>query len=91
VTKTPQLAFLALPLLSSPTLEVAMSPFLVAFARFTLYLSAHRRSDRAQSTVEYALVMVGVGALAVLIYKWLGSSGLIEDLFGAIISKLMPK
>jgi hypothetical protein len=73
-----------------------MSPFLIAFARITLLLSDYRgsdsrRSDRAQSTVEYALVMVGVGALAVLIFKWLGSSGLMENLFGAIISKLMPK
>ena len=50
-----------------------------------------RRSERGQSTAEYALVMVGVGALAVFVFKWLESSGLIEQLFGAVIRKLMPR
>lgn len=49
------------------------------------------RSDRAQSTAEYALVMVGVGALAVFVFRWLQTSGLIERLFGAVIEQLMPK
>jgi len=49
------------------------------------------RSERAQSTAEYALVMVGVGALAVFVFRWLQTSGLIERLFGAVIEQLMPK
>jgi len=56
-----------------------------------LLVALDRRSERGQSTAEYALVMVGVGALAVFVFKWLESSGLIEQLFGAVIRKLMPR
>jgi hypothetical protein len=56
-----------------------------------LLMALDRRSERGQSTAEYALVMVGVGALAVFVFKWLESSGLIEQLFGAVIRKLMPR
>ena len=56
-----------------------------------LLVALDRRSERGQSTAEYALVMVGVGALAIFVFKWLESSGLIEQLFGAVIRKLMPR
>ncbi len=49
------------------------------------------RSERGQSTAEYALVMVGVGALATFVFKWLQGSGLLEQLFGEIIRQLIPR
>lgn len=49
------------------------------------------RPDRGQSTAEYALVMVGVGALATFVFKWLQGSGLLEELFGEIIRQLIPR
>jgi hypothetical protein len=49
------------------------------------------RAERGQSTAEYALVMVGVGALATFVFKWLQGSGLLEELFGEIIRQLIPR
>ncbi len=49
------------------------------------------RPERGQSTVEYALVLVGVGALATFVFKWLAGSGLLEELFGSIINKLIAR
>ncbi len=65
--------------------------FIAAQNRLVEHLDRVDRSDRAQSTAEYALVMVGVGALAVFVFRWLQTSGLIERLFGAVIEQLMPK
>jgi hypothetical protein len=48
------------------------------------------RDDRAQSMAEYALLMLGVGLLAVFVFKWLQGSGLIESLFSGVISKILP-
>jgi hypothetical protein len=52
--------------------------------------SAAERDDRAQSMAEYALLMLGVGLLAVFVFKWLQGSGLIESLFSGVISKILP-
>ena len=52
---------------------------------------ARTRAERGQSTAEYALVMVGVGALATFVFKWLQGSGLLEELFGEIIRQLIPR
>lgn len=54
-------------------------------------LVASRPTERGQSTVEYALVLVGVGALATFVFKWLAGSGLLEELFGSIINKLIAR
>jgi hypothetical protein len=48
------------------------------------------RDDRAQSMAEYALLMLGVGLLAVFVFKWLQGSGLIQSLFSGVISKILP-
>lgn len=54
-------------------------------------MSPRPRTERGQSTAEYALVMVGVGALTTFVFKWLQSSGLLEELFGSIIRQLIPR
>jgi len=53
--------------------------------------SRRRGAEDGQSTVEYALVLVGVGALATFVFKWLAGSGLLEQLFGSIIKELMAR
>ena len=70
--------------MTSPFLQVAM-----ALHRAITAVSA-RRDDRAQSMAEYALLMLGVGLLAVFVFKWLQGSGLIQSLFSGVISKILP-
>ncbi len=69
-----------------------MVPFLrmaMAFQRaFTAAMTEH--DERAQSMAEYALLMLGVGLLAVFVFKWLQGSGLIESLFSGVIGKILP-
>lgn len=50
-----------------------------------------RRADRGQSTVEYALLLFGVGLIAVFAFKWLKDSGLLEKLFDNIINKVIGR
>jgi hypothetical protein len=53
--------------------------------------AALRRADeRGQSMAEYALLILGVGLLAVFVFKWFQGSGLMENLFGSVISKILP-
>jgi len=53
--------------------------------------SSARRGDEGQSTAEYAIVMVGVGALATFVFRWLQGSGLLERLFGEVIGQLLQR
>jgi len=63
---------------------------LVAFQTGVDALTERTRSDeRGQSMAEYALLMVGVGALAVFVFKWLQGSGLLEGLFQKVIGGLL--
>ena len=43
-----------------------------------------------QSTVEYALVILGAGALATLLINWATGSHAISKLFDTIIQKVLP-
>jgi hypothetical protein len=64
-------------------------PFLELFVSVQSALTAPR-DERGQSMAEYALLMLGVGLLAVFIFKWLQGSGLLQNLFGAVIGKILP-
>ena len=47
------------------------------------------RGDRGQATAEYALVLLGVAALALLIVSWATHTGKIGDLFDGIFDTLL--
>ena len=47
------------------------------------------RSARGQTTAEYALVLVGVAAIALLVLAWATESGAISRLFDFILSHIM--
>jgi hypothetical protein len=47
------------------------------------------RSDRGQTTAEYALVLVGVAAIALLVLAWATQSGAIGRLFDFILGHIM--
>lgn len=49
------------------------------------------RADAGQATAEYALVLLGVAAIALLVAAWATKSGMIGQLFDAVIGKLISK
>ena len=55
-------------------------------------LRGMRRPDEGgQATAEYALVLLGVAAIALLVAAWATKSGKIGQLFDAVIGKLISK
>ena len=44
--------------------------------------------ERGQSMAEYAMLVAGVGLLAVFVFKWFQGSGLMEKLFSSVLGKL---
>ena len=50
----------------------------------------HRRQD-GQATAEYALVLLGVAAVALLLAAWAAKSGKIGQLFDAVMDQLIGK
>lgn len=54
----------------------------------------HRRAgdDRGQATAEYALVLLGAAALAMLLFAWAGSTNritqLLDTVFRAVTSRV---
>jgi Flp pilus assembly pilin Flp len=52
-------------------------------------VSARRRSERGQATAEYALVLLGAAAIALLLAAWAAKSGAISRLFDAVVEQLI--
>lgn len=48
-------------------------------------------NELGQSTAEYALVILGAAAVALLLITWASSTGSITDLFESIISRVGSK
>jgi Flp pilus assembly pilin Flp len=48
------------------------------------------RSDRGQTTAEYALVMLAAAAVAGLVLAWATKSHAVSRLFDAVIDKVIP-
>lgn len=49
------------------------------------------RSTRGQATAEYALVLLGAAAIALLLAAWAARSGRIGDLFDAVIDQIIGR
>ncbi len=47
--------------------------------------SGHRAGDRGQTTAEYALVIVGAAAVALLLLTWATGSGKIASLLDKVV------
>ena len=52
---------------------------------------AGRRGESGQATAEYALVLLGVAAIALLLAAWAAKSGKIGQLFDAVVGQLISK
>lgn len=49
------------------------------------------RGDSGQATAEYALVLLGAAAIALLLTAWAMKSGKVTALFDAVIDKIVSK
>lgn len=47
--------------------------------------------DRGQSTVEYALLLLGVATLALLVIAWASGTDAIGRLFDAVLNEIVAK
>lgn len=50
-----------------------------------------RRGEAGQAVAEYALVLLGAGAIALLLARWASSTTRIYDLLDAVIEQLVGK
>lgn len=48
-----------------------------------------RHDQRGQGMAEYALLILGVGALAVFVFQWLRGSNLLQNLFQSVFGRLL--
>ncbi len=68
--------------------------FLYVHAQTSLWFHDHhstRRPDSGQATAEYALVLLGAAAIALLLAAWAAKSGKIGQLFDAVVGQLIDK
>jgi Flp pilus assembly pilin Flp len=68
-----------------------MSRFVIQLS--SLLLAARQRADdeRGQSTVEYALVVLGAATLAVMLLAWASGTGSISSLLDRVMSAVTSK
>lgn len=52
-------------------------------------LAQRATSDRGQSVTEYALLLIGVAAIAALVLKWVGGTDMIGKLFSSVLDKII--
>jgi hypothetical protein len=50
-----------------------------------------RRQDRGQATAEYALVLLGAAAVAIVFAAWAARSGKIAELFDKVFDLLLDR
>lgn len=50
-----------------------------------------RWSEAGQATAEYALVLLGAAAIALLLAAWAAKSGKVGQLFDAVVGQLIDK
>lgn len=53
--------------------------------------STRRAAESGQATAEYALVLLGAAAIALLLAAWAAKSGAIGRLFDAVVDQLIDK
>jgi|JI8StandDraft_1071087.scaffolds.fasta_scaffold744937_2 hypothetical protein len=69
---------------------VAAQVALIGAVRSSLRTRFSRWGDqRGQATAEYALVLLGAAAIALLLAAWAAKSGKIGELFDAVVDQLI--
>ena len=49
------------------------------------------RSERGQGTVEYALILLGAAAIALVVVAWVTRTDLIGRLFDAVVGRILTQ
>lgn len=57
--------------------------------RLTTGLDERPATERGQSVTEYALLLIGVAAIAALVLKWVGGTDMIGKLFSSVLDKII--
>jgi len=59
--------------------------------RAASHLAARRGDDRGQSTAEYALVLLGAAAVAVLLVTWATKTDKVTKLMNSILDRVLDQ
>jgi hypothetical protein len=54
-------------------------------------LRARSADDRGQSTAEYALVLLGAAAIAMLLVAWATKTGKVTDLLDGVLDRVLDQ
>lgn len=57
----------------------------------TLLVSHPKRDERGQATAEYALVLLGAAAVALLVVAWAAKTDLVGKLFDGVVGAVTDK
>jgi hypothetical protein len=57
--------------------------------RVMVYMQSRLRSERGQTTAEYALVILAAAAIALVLLAWARSSGRLPAFFDQIIDQIV--
>ena len=56
-----------------------------------LFIRARVGDDRGQSTAEYALVLLGAAAIALLVVAWATETDKVTDLFDGVVERVLDQ
>ena len=56
--------------------------------RFVAFIQSRARSERGQTTTEYALVILAAAAIALVLLAWAKSSGTLPAFFDDVIDRI---
>ena len=66
-------------------------PLHVLATAATARLRARLADDRGQSTAEYALVLLGAAAIALLVVAWATETDKVTDLFDSVVDRVLDQ
>ena len=73
------------------TITSTTAPLLRLQAGLLLRLTARTRDERGQATAEYALVLLGAAAIALLVVGWATKTNTVGKLLDAVFGQLVGK
>jgi hypothetical protein len=72
-----------------------MRKLFVSLQSLVVSVLARRRGrvvgDRGQSTAEYALVLLGAAAIALLVVAWATETDKVTDLFDSVVERILDQ
>ena len=60
-------------------------------ARLLCWRLARTRPERGQGTVEYALILLGAAAVALVVVAWVTRTDLIGRLFDTVVGRILTQ